>query len=307
MALAPRTRLARPRTAPPTRQHLPVRDNGNGNDLDVWSLGLQVRQRHFDPASIHDTLITGQYGIVVDVLRRIGAAAKEPLEVLDFGAGACDIPILVKLLGHRCEAADDLQDDWHRLTGIRESILKTAADNQISFTVLEPEKPLPWAEGRFDVVMLHHVLEHLRDSPRELLIALVRTLRPGGRLFITVPNAGNIRKRLALLRGGTNMPSFAEYYWSAIPYRAHCREYVRGDLEGLVRFLDLAPERLGTYHSMLHAVPKRFRGVYSAATALWPGVRDSWYLVARKPEGWTPRHIPREGEVNRPAAPKAGE
>jgi predicted SAM-dependent methyltransferase len=55
------------------------------------------------------------------------------------------------------------------------------------------EAPL---EGRhFDVVRLSHVLEHL-PSPRKSLGKVHRLLRPGGLLWVEVPNAASLERRL---------------------------------------------------------------------------------------------------------------
>ena len=46
----------------------------------------------------------------------------------------------------------------------------------------------------FDVVCLWHVLEHI-PGPRPVLEALLRSLKPGGRFFCEVPNAGSLMAR----------------------------------------------------------------------------------------------------------------
>ena len=42
-------------------------------------------------------------------------------------------------------------------------------------------------------------------------------------------DASNIRKRIDLLLGKTNLPPFDGYYWSPDPWRDHNREYVLDD------------------------------------------------------------------------------
>ena len=51
---------------------------------------------------------------------------------------------------------------------------------------LEPDAPLPFADGTFDVVVCAETLEHVRDL-QLLLSELRRVLEPGGRLAITTP------------------------------------------------------------------------------------------------------------------------
>jgi SAM-dependent methyltransferase len=54
--------------------------------------------------------------------------------------------------------------------------------------------PSEWgfSEGGFDVITIHHVLEHIRD-PEETLAACVRLLRKGGLLVIAVPNISSLQ------------------------------------------------------------------------------------------------------------------
>jgi SAM-dependent methyltransferase len=52
-----------------------------------------------------------------------------------------------------------------------------------------PAETLPFADGRFDVVLLHEVLEHVTDDRRALAEAL-RVTGAGGRVLIFVPNRG---------------------------------------------------------------------------------------------------------------------
>jgi SAM-dependent methyltransferase len=51
------------------------------------------------------------------------------------------------------------------------------------------------ADGSSDVVVMRMVLEHVRD-PRRTLAEARRILKPGGRLIVSVPNAGSLEARL---------------------------------------------------------------------------------------------------------------
>jgi SAM-dependent methyltransferase len=208
--------------------------------------------------------------------------------ILDFAAGPLDKTAVLQRLGYACTAYDDLADAWHSVDGNREKILDFAAHEGIDYHV--PPAPIP--AGPFEMVMAHDVLEHLHDSPRGVLNELVSRLAHGGYLFVTVPNAGNARKRAALLRGRTNLPDFAFYYWFEGPWRGHVREYVRGDLSKLASFTGLDVIELRGVHHNAHLLPRWIRLPYLGITAAFDGLRDSWLFVARKPAGWMPANKP---------------
>ena len=228
------------------------------------------------------------------VLRYLPPGAR----ILDFGSGPCDKSAILQLLGFRCSAYDDFGDDWHRIEGTLEKILKFARGFGIDLRIADGG-PLPFERESFDMAMLHDVLEHLHDSPRDLVNDLLERVKPGGVLFVTVPSAVNIRKRGDVLFGKTNLPSFERYYWYPGPWRGHVREYTRGDLEQLVEFLDLELLELRGCHHMLQKVPRGLGLFYLVMTSVFTGWRDSWTLVARKRPVWTPRRALPQDELHR--------
>jgi len=68
---------------------------------------------------------------------------------------------------------------------------------------------LPFAAASFDVVISNHSLEHIQNLPRALA-EIARVLKPGGGLYIAVPDAGTISDRLYrwLGRGGGHINAF---------------------------------------------------------------------------------------------------
>jgi SAM-dependent methyltransferase len=149
------------------------------------------------------------------------------------------------------------------------------------------------------MVMLHDVLEHLHDSPRDLLNDLLELATPTGLLFVTVPSAVNIRKRVNVLLGKTNLPPFEGYYWYPGPWRGHIREYVRDDLLKLCEYLNLEVLELRNCDHMLRVLPRAYRPVYLFITKFFPGWKDSWLLVARKQQEWRPRKTLPQDELGR--------
>lgn len=207
--------------------------------------------------------------------------------ILDFGCGPADKTAVLSLLGYRCTGYDDLMDEWYDRDGNRDRIVEFARSVGIDYLVARPG-PLPFAPRSFDMVMAQDVLEHLHNSPRQLLNDLIELLRDGGYVFVTVPNAANIRKRIDLLRGRTNLSHFRFFYWMPDPWRGHVREYVRDDLTQLCAYSGLTSRELRSCHHMVHKKrwPWIARRTYEAATLLFPGWRDTWLLVAQKPIGW---------------------
>lgn len=215
---------------------------------------------------------------------------KTGARILDFGCGPCDKTAILQTLGFHCSGFDDLQDDWHLLPGNKDKIKTFALNMGINLQLAE-DGPLRFEKEAFDMVMSNDVLEHLHDSPRELLNDLIELIKPNGLLLITVPNAGNVRKRFQLFFGGTNMPNYEKFYWYQGPWRGHIREYVRGDLIQLAGFLGLEIIELNGCDHMLGVLPKFLRAPYLMVTKLLPNLKDSWMLVARKPLDWKPTYL----------------
>jgi SAM-dependent methyltransferase len=224
---------------------------------------------------------------------------KPGTRILDFGSGPCDKTAVLQLAGFHCSAYDDLQDDWHKNPGNQEKIISFARACGINFK-LATDYSLPFEKNYFDMVMMHSVIEHLHDSPRELLNNLLELTKPGGLLFITVPNAVNIRKRIAVLFGKTNLTDFEEYYWHPDPWRGHIREYVKDDLVKLSKYLNLEVLEIRSCDHMLEdRLSSVTRPIYLFLTSMFRGWKDSWLLVAKKKEGWQPRKTLPQAELFR--------
>jgi len=210
--------------------------------------------------------------------------------VLDFGCGVPVTSALLALTGYRVFVCDDLCDRWHLEHGNRERILHFARSVGMDFFVGDAVAGYPYRDDQFDLVLINDVLEHLHDSPYPLLCDVLDSMKPRALLFITVPNAASLRKRVALLIGRTNYPPYREFFWYPPPWRGHVREYVLDDLLALSRYLRLEVVQRRDIHRM---VAKRLkariaRTAYYALMSMVPipGLRDSLLLLARKPDGW---------------------
>lgn len=208
--------------------------------------------------------------------------------VLDFGSGRCIKAALLAQRGFRVFACDDLRDPWHDGLGQRKEIIAFARQWGVDFFHIGSSAALPYRPRQFDIITIHHVLEHFPSSPREILCQLLEYLKPHGILLITVPNAANLRKRLALLLGRTNYPSFDDYFLQPAPWRGHFREYVLGDLFRMARHLGLEIIDLTGVHMLAYVAlrSRLLQHAYCGMMSVLPvSLRDSLLLVARKTPG----------------------
>lgn len=227
--------------------------------------------------------------ISANCLRLLPPGAK----ILDFGAGPCEKAAILSRLGYRCTAVDDFNDDWHQIPGNREKMLDFAKAHDVEL-IISHGIPSSLPKSSFAMVMMHDIIEHFANSPRSLLIALMQLLQPEGYLYITAPNAVNLRKRVLVLSGRTNYPRYPAYFWSGESWRGHKREYVKDDLAQLCKFLGLRPSLLKGEHHRMRALPPWARGIFRFTIGRIDSLRDTVALIAQKPRDWKPPEISAE-------------
>ncbi len=210
-------------------------------------------------------------------------------KILDIGSGPADKPAILQKLGFECIAYDDLNDDWHKVDNNKEKILKFSSEAGVKYVIADENDPHFNLES-FDMLMFNGVLEHLHSSPRTMLNKFIKYLKPNGYLFITVPNAVNIRKRIAVLFGKTNLPDYQSFYYHPGDWRGHIREYVENDLILLTKNLGLTIKLLrGCDHMISTRLKKVNKILYLILTGLDRSLKDSWVMIAQKPDNWLPQ------------------
>jgi SAM-dependent methyltransferase len=107
-----------------------------------------------------------------DFVRSLGRAER----ALDLGCG--DGALTAELDAAELSAAD--------VSGVALERARRRLGPEARLVELEPDAPLPFGDGDFDLVLCAETIEHVRDL-QLLLSELRRVLRPGGTLALTTP------------------------------------------------------------------------------------------------------------------------
>ncbi len=204
-------------------------------------------------------------------------------KILDFGCGPCDKTALFRRMGYKCYACDDLNDGWHEEGNNREIIKEFAKREGISFFHIRNNE-IPFDNEYFDGILILDVIEHLHYSPHKLLTHLISKLRSEGYLFIGVPNAVNLRKRISVLFGRTNYVSLEKFYFSKEPWRGHVREYTLQEMIKVLRFHGMKVVYVGGPNIfMRHKIKNTYlQAIYSFVTRIFPGLSEAILVVGQK-------------------------
>lgn len=116
--------------------------------------------------------------VPVKLIREFIGKLPNKLRILDLGCG--EGGLLSLFVGN------------HEIYGIdgAENLLRKAKKKGLRVTLGNLEKPLPYRSGFFDVLVMHHVLEHIVDTDR-FLVECNRVLKKKGGFIIAAPNVAN--------------------------------------------------------------------------------------------------------------------
>jgi SAM-dependent methyltransferase len=126
------------------------------------------------------------------------------------------------------------------------------ARSRLAGIVTAPAEVLPFAEGSFDVVFSHEVIEHVRDD-RAAAVEMVRVTAPGGRIVVFAPNRlYPFETHGHYWRGRYHFGNTPLINWLPNPLRnrlaPHVRAYTGPGLRGLWRGM---PVRV-VHHSVVY-------------------------------------------------------
>ncbi|HEY6073525.1 MAG TPA: class I SAM-dependent methyltransferase [Anaerolineales bacterium] len=139
---------------------------------------------------------------------------------------------------------DRLQRHGGQVTGLEYDFERAGEARKVSTQIVNAAgEALPFPPSHFDLILSHEVLEHVADDRRSI-VEMVRTLKPGGRMAIFVPNRGYPFETHGIYRNGKYFfgnKLFVNYLPRSLRDRLapHVRVYSAKDLEKLFEGLQV--------------------------------------------------------------------
>lgn len=135
--------------------------------------------------------------VAVERFRTAALLAQPPARVLDCGAGGGEFAYLLASRGYRLTGIEP-NDGYREFARAEYDVdLRPGTLDDASFPA-----------AQFDLITIFHVLEHLPE-PRAALTRLAGWLKPGGHLYVEVPNA------LTEVSSPSNLFHYAHLYYFA--------------------------------------------------------------------------------------------
>ncbi len=219
-------------------------------------------------------------------------------KILSIGAGPCSLEAILSKLNYSVTAVDDLSDQWHLIGNNRQRIKNFAKEFNIKLIVQSAEI-YQLEENYFDVVLLIDIVEHLHETPRELLNTAITFLKINGLIIIEVPNTASLKNRIIVLFGKSNQVNIKFIFWNIGKYRSHFREYTKSELLYImsicklksinVKMLNLRTDMI--YRSTKSILKKTPILIYKIISCIYPNFRDTIIASGKKPYDWAPIQI----------------
>jgi 2-polyprenyl-3-methyl-5-hydroxy-6-metoxy-1,4-benzoquinol methylase len=183
------------------------------------------------PGEIFELFIGGErnrFIRAVDIIRTQQSTGS----VCDLGCFLPYLPLVLRKLGFSVT----IVDNYHLFgESLRHAILNFASENDIQVVDLDIVSDNFSQLGKYDVVLLMAVVEHLHGSPRELLLKIHDITAHNGFLLFEVPNIAELGKRITFLFGRSPLPEYALYFLSGYPFRGHSREMTMSEVTYLLK------------------------------------------------------------------------
>ena len=162
-----------------------------------------------------------------------------PARVLELGSAPGDQIVALAGLGYQTTSVDlgSSADAWGGgEEGRMRRLLQEAGVDDVLWNL--ETVPYPVQASSQDVVIMTEVYEHLRDYPVQSLHEVRRILVPGGRLYLTTPNAAYVMNRVRAARG-QNIATPLNDWIGGVPHARHAREYTFPEMRTLLDLVGL--------------------------------------------------------------------
>jgi SAM-dependent methyltransferase len=210
---------------------------------DFYPYYFRIEDRHW--------WFVGRRRIILSLLdAAIGAADRDGRRVLDVGCGTGAMLSYLERYGEPSGVEAD------------EQAVELCRSRGITAVQQADPPPLPFEDGRFDLVTALDVLEHVDDDGR-LLAELRRVLRPGGVALVTVP-------------------AFPALWGPQDVISHHKRRYRAGELRRRVQAAGLKPTRTTYFNTLLFPpiaalrLARRLRPAPAGSRSDFELTREGW-------------------------------
>lgn len=161
-------------------------------------------------------------------LERLQCVLPPTASILDVGAAPFVVSEALSQLGHTVTALDLQPERFENI-------------HHLSVNLVQGDVEIPEAlvfDEKFDVILLSHVIEHLRLDLIGTLLGLKKLLKPNGKLIIETPNLLSIMGCISLLTKGVaySCASSLHHEWSKLAelgHMGHVREYTAAEIRDL--------------------------------------------------------------------------
>jgi SAM-dependent methyltransferase len=215
----------------------------------------------------------------VDGLFDGGRGGRRILEIGSF-LGAASIAL--KRMGFEVSAVDI--PEFHKSPALRALYER----NGIPYAGLNLRKSrLPQESGSMDAVVICEVIEHFNFNPLPVLLEINRVLKPGGYVYIGMPNQASLQKRIALLHGQSIHNPIDDFFKQLDPkdnmiVGLHWREYTMGETLEMLRRTGFEAAKQYYFQPREQPKPGLWQALQRRLVAWRPAFRAFQVVVGRK-------------------------
>jgi 2-polyprenyl-3-methyl-5-hydroxy-6-metoxy-1,4-benzoquinol methylase len=203
--------------------------------------------------------------------------------LLDIGAYFGNASLMCRRMGFEVDALDAYAAYESAL--IPSTTLLASAGVRVRDFVEAGSDLTQLEDESYGAVLCLGVIEHVPHTPKPLLAAIRRVLRPGGVLVLDTPNIAYLYNRRRLMRGESIMAPIATQFDSEIPFEGHHREYSPDEIEWMLQRVGFGDVTLETFNYSYYALSELAGDDLECHRLMQadPSARELVLAVARKP------------------------